>query len=109
MNQGTQVDPDFLDKMIDIGRLQSAIDRSYREYQDVLTNPESFQQYVGKAKAAAKRDLLRRRVERLADIEDFKDYSQELDALVAGASQDEQRYIYTVLANIDKRKKKGGE
>lgn len=109
VNQGTQEDTDFLDKVIDIGRLQSALDRHQKEYQEVLTNPEAFHQYVGRAKQRAKRDLMRRRAERIADIEDFKEYSQQLDELLAGASQDEQRYVRSILDGIDRKRAKERE
>jgi len=97
VNQGVQEDADFLDKVIDMGRLEGALKMHQQQYLEMLTNPEAFQNYVMQAKARAKRDLLRRRTERVAKIEDYKTFAQELDNLLAGASQEEQMYIRSVL------------
>lgn len=105
IQQGQQRDVDFLDKVVDMGRLEKGIKDYHTQYQAILADPRAFQNYVLKAKYNAARDLTRRRAERIANIEDFQEYSQELDKLMANASQQEANDIVAVLREKDAQQK----
>ena len=105
IQQGQQMDEDFLDKVVDMGRLEKGIKDYHTQYQAILADPNVFQNYVLRTKYNVARDLTRRRAERIANIEDFQEYSQELDKLMANASQQEANNIVSVLREKDEQQK----
>lgn len=105
IQQGQQMDEDFLDKVVDMGRLEKGIKDYHTQYLAILADPNVFQNYVLRTKYNAARDLTRRRAERIANIEDFQEYSQELDKLMANASQQEANDIVSVLREKDEQQK----
>lgn len=105
VQQGMAQDADFLDKIVDLGRLEKGIKDYHQQYQAVLSDPKAFQNYVQRAKYNAQRDLTRRRAERIAGIQNFQEYSQELDRLTANASQQEMNEIMSTLRAEDQRQK----
>lgn len=106
VQQGMAQDVDFLDKVVDMGRLEKGIKDYHTQYQAILSDPKAFQNYVQRAKYNAQRDLTRRRAERIANIENFQEYSQELDKLTANASQQEINEIFATLRSEDARQKR---
>lgn len=105
VQQGMAQDSDFLDKVVDMGRLEKGIKDYHTQYQAILSDPKAFQNYVQRAKYNAQRDLTRRRAERIANIQNFQEYSQELDRLTANASQQEINEIFATLREQDKKEK----
>ena len=103
--QGMAQDADFLDKVVDMGRLEKGIKDYHTQYQAILSDPKAFQNYVQRAKYNAQRDLTRRRAERIANIQNFQEYSQELDRLTANASQQEMNDIMAALREQDRKAK----
>lgn len=103
VQQGMAQDADFLDKVVDMGRLEKGIKDYHQQYQAILSDPKAYQNYVQRAKYNAQRDLTRRRAERIAGIQNFQEYSQELDRLTANASQQEMNEIMSVLREQDRR------
>ena len=103
VQQGMAQDADFLDKVVDMGRMEKGIKDYHQQYQAILSDPKAFQNYVLRAKDNAKRDLTRRRAERIANIQNFQEYSQELDRLTANASQQEMNEIFATLRAEDAR------
>ena len=105
VQQGMAQDADFLDKIVDMGRLEKGIKDYHAQYQAILSDPRAFQNYVQRAKYNAQRDLTRRRAERIANIQNFQEYSQELDRLTANASQQEMNEIMATLMEQDRKQK----
>ena len=106
VQQGMAQDADFLNKVVDMGRLEKGIKDYHTQYQAILSDPKAFQNYVQRAKYNAQRDLTRRRAERIANIQNFQEYSQELDRLTANASQQEINEIFATLRSEDARQKR---
>ena len=96
---------DFVDKVVDMGRLEQAIDSYHKSYIDVMSDPNAFQRFVRKAEQTARLDLARMRAERVADIEDFQEFSQEWDKMDANASEEEARVINAVMREHSARKR----
>ncbi len=105
LQQATAIDEDALDKIVDIGRLESAIKNYHQQYQAILSDPHAFNHYVKRAKQNLAIDLATRRAERIADIEDFKEFSQELNKLTANASPVETFTIFNTLREHDNKKR----
>lgn len=106
IQQGTQVYDDFIDKVVDMGRLEKSIKDYHSQYQEILSDPNAFYKYVKKAEQKAAIDLLRRRAERVANIEDYQEYAQELDRLTVNASDMEAKIIMSTLREASERQKK---
>lgn len=106
IQQGTARDANFVDKVIDMGRLEKGIKDYHTQYQAILSDPRAFQNYVQRAKYNAETDLIKRRAERISRIDDFEQYSQELDRLTANASQGEVYMINNFLRGENERAKK---
>ncbi len=106
IQQGMAQDADFLDKVVDMGRLERDIKDYHTQYQAILSDPKAFQNYVQRAKYNAQRDLTRRRAERVSRIQNYPEYAQELDRLTANASQLEMREIMQTLMNEDAKQKR---
>ena len=97
MQQAQAVDEDFLDKTIDIARLEKGVKNYHQQLQSILSDPKAFSNYVGRVKFNTAQDLLRRRAERVARIEDYKEFSRELDKLMAGASDMDMMTIINAM------------
>ncbi len=106
VQQGMAQDADFLDKVVDMGRLEKSIKDYHTQYQTILSDPRAYHNYVQRAKYNAQRDLTRRRAERIAGIQNYQEYAQELDRLTANASQQETNEIMQTLRAADARQKK---
>ena len=106
VQQGMAQDADFLDKVVDMGRLDKGIKDYHTQYLNILSDPKAYHNYVQRAKYNAQRDLTRRRAERVAGIQDYQEYAQELDRLTANASQQEMNEILQILRQEDVRQKK---
>ena len=106
VQQGMAQDNDFLDKVIDMGRLEKGIKDYHTQYQAILSDPNAFHNYVQRAKYNAQRNLTRRRAERIAGIQNYQEYAQELDRITANASQQEVNEIMQTLRREDAKQKK---
>lgn len=106
VQQGMAQDADFLDKVVDMGRLEKGIKDYHTQYQAILSDPNAFQNYVQRARYNAQRDLTRRRVERIANIQDYQDFASELDRITANASQQEMNEIMATLRAENEKQKR---
>lgn len=105
IQQGTAIDEDFLDKAVDLYRLEKGVKDYHSQYQAILSDPNAFYNYVQRTKRNAAIDLLKRRTERVADIKDYKEYSRELNKLTANASQEDMMIIMNTLRNRSSKQK----
>lgn len=97
VQQGMMLDEDFLNKVIDTGRLSKAIQDYHTDYQNILSDPNAYQNYVKGVKSKAQIDLVRRRAAQLARVEDYKEFSQGLDKMLGNASEVERMIITQTL------------
>lgn len=106
IRQGSERDANFLDKVVDLGRIEKGIRDYYEGYNEILSDPQSFQNFVQGVKLEAAVNKAQRQAERIADIEDFGKYSAELDALLANASDFERNVISRALASQNSKWKR---
>ena len=109
LQQASAVDENFLDKVIDMGRLEKGIKDYHSQLQSILTDPNTFSNYVQKVKYNASLDTARRRAEWVASIKDYKEFAKELDKLTANASNGELLTIFDALKQSDKKSKQQAE
>lgn len=105
ISQGTSIDPDFMDNVVDMGRLDGSIKNYHSEYQAILSDPKAFGKYVRREKQKAAMNLTRRRAERLGRIEDYKEFAEEFDRMTANASILDKQIILQTLREQDARRK----
>ena len=105
LQQATGIDEDFLDKVVDMFRLDKGIRDYHTQYQAILSDPNAFYNYVQKTKYKAALDLTRRRAERVANIKDYKEYSKELNKLMANASQGDMNVILDTMRKRSNKEK----
>lgn len=105
LQQATAIDEDFLDKTVDLFRLDKGIRDYHTQYQAILSDPNAFYNYVQKAKYKAALDLTKRRAEWVAGIKDYKEYSKELNKLMANASQGDMNVILNTMRERSNKEK----
>lgn len=105
VEQAQAMDEDFVDKVVDMGRLERGIKNYHQQLQSILLDPKAFSQYVDRAKFHTAQDLLRRRAERVSRIDDYKEFSRELDKLMAGASPIDVMTITQTMQEANRKMK----
>ena len=109
LQQASATDEGFLDKVIDMARLDRGIKSYHSQFQAILTDPNAFRNYVQRAKVDASLDITRRRAEWVSTIKDYKDYARELDKLLANASPMETMTIFGALRQGENERKRETE
>lgn len=94
INNGTATDAQFLNKIRDAARIQSGIKRYINDYNAILTDPQSFNIYVYRAKQEAKKEAYKRRYDSLKSIKDYTEFAQAMDKLFVDGSPQERQTIF---------------
>lgn len=97
INQGIQADEKFLDKIIDMGRIDSSIDNFQKQYLDILSSTDNLDKFAIRAKQAARDALSAKRLESIERIGNYSDFATEMDNLVLGNNQRETALIMDAL------------
>lgn len=97
INRGTAQDINFSSKMQDAGKLEVASRTYLTQYNEILTDPQAFNNYVARQKAAANDVLSKKKYESLSQITDYSQFAKELDKIYDTSSQREQRLIESAL------------
>ena len=97
INRGTAANVDFSSKIQDAGRMEGASKAYLTQYNEILTDPQAFNNYVARQKAAANDVLSKKKYESLSQIADYTQFARELDKIYDTNSQREQRLIEAAL------------
>ena len=97
VQQGMAQDANFLDKVVDAGRMQAAIESFYAQRQAILTDPKSYQNYVRAAKRNAQLERIRMRAQHIGSIEDYTKFAEEMDRVLSNSSFQEKDTIMRTL------------
>ena len=97
INRGTAANVDFSSKIQDAGKMEGASKAYLTQYNEILTNPQAFNNYVARQKAAANDVLSKKKYESLSQIADYTQFARELDKIYDTSSQREQRLIESAL------------
>lgn len=92
-NQGTAQDENFLDKMIDAGRIRNSIESFNTQYQAILSDPHSFNNYVFNARQSAADIASKRKFQAMNNIQNYADFAREMDKMYSESSGREQMLI----------------
>lgn len=97
INRGTAQDINFSSKMQDSGRLEAASRTYLTQYNEILTNPQAFNNYVARQREAANDVISKKRYESLSQITDYTQFARELDKIYDTSTQREQALIESAL------------
>lgn len=97
INRGTAANVDFSSKVQDAGRMEGASKAYLTQYNEILTDPQAFNNYVARQRAAANDVLSKKKYESLSQITDYTQFARELDKIYDTSSQREQRLIESAL------------
>lgn len=92
-NQGTAQDENFLDKMVDAGRIRNSIESFNAQYQAILSDPHSFNNYVFNARQSAADIASKRKFQAMNNIQNYADFAREMDKMYRESSGREQMLI----------------
>lgn len=90
INEGTSQDRDFLSKIVDIGRIENSIKTFYDQYNAILSDRDSFKDYVFYAKAAAADIAIKRRYDSLNKMTDYGTFAKEMDRVYKEGTEREK-------------------
>lgn len=97
INIGTAQDIDFSSKLQDSGKLEVASRAYLTQYNNILTDPEAFNNYVARQREAASDIVSKKRYESLSQIEDYSKFARELDKIYDTSTQRERALIESAL------------
>lgn len=101
VQQGMAQDANFLDKVVDAGRMQASIESFYAQRQAILTDPKSYQNYVRAAKRNAQLERIKMRAQHIGNIEDYTEFADEMDRVLSNSSFQERDTIMRTLRDSD--------
>ena len=101
VNQGTAQDENFLDKIIDAGRIKNSIDTFNAQYQAILSDPDSFNNYVYNARQSAADIASRKKYQAMNNIQDYATFAREMDKMYNESSFREQSLITRAFRDKD--------
>lgn len=97
IQQGMAQDADFLDKVVDAGRMEASIKAFYAQRQAILTDPNAYQNYVKAIKVNAQLERTRIRAGIIEEIKDYAEFAKEMDKILTNSSFVEQDIIQRTL------------
>ena len=97
INRGTAANVDFSSKIQDAGRMESASKSYLVQYNNILTDPQAFNNYVARQREAANDVISKKRYESLSQITDYAQFARELDKIYDTSTQREQALIESAL------------
>ncbi len=101
VNQGTAQDENFLDKIIDAGRIKNSINTFNAQYQAILSDPDSFNNYVYNARQSAADIASKRKYQAMNNIQDYATFAREMDKMYNESSFREQSLITRAFRDKD--------
>jgi hypothetical protein len=74
-------DRELLNKIIDLGRIDKSINNFNSQYIEILRDPDTFNDYIHRAKLAAKDVTIKGRYDAIDALTDYKEFAKALDDL----------------------------
>lgn len=97
VNKGISQDKDFLGKIVDAGRIESARQRFLKQYNQVLTDQSGMRAYALEAKAQAADAIARQRADEIAGINNYQEFASALDNALDTMSERSKRALIKKL------------
>lgn len=97
VNKGIAQDKDFLGKIVDVGRIESARQRFLKQYNQVLTDQSGMRAYALEAKAQAADAIARQRADEIAGISNYQEFASALDNALDTMSERSKRALIKKL------------
>lgn len=97
--RGTAQDRDFFSKIVDAGRIENSTKTFLEQYNSILTDPSSFNNYVYAAKRAAADIATKKKYQALNSMTEYKPFAREMDKLFREGTTREQELITKAFKN----------
>lgn len=99
IQQGTAIDRDFLSKVVDQGKIENSRKTFMEQYNAILSDKDSFNHLVHRAKQQAADVLTKKRFELLNGIQDYSQFADEMDKVLLEEGTRAQSMIMRGLDN----------
>lgn len=99
IQQGTAIDRDFLSKVVDQGKIENSRKTFMEQYNAILSDKDSFNHLVHRAKQQAADVLTKKRFELLNGIQDYSQFAGEMDNILSTEGTRAQAMIMRGLDN----------
>ncbi len=90
---GTTQDRDFFSKIVDAGRIENSTKTFYEQYNAILSDKDSFNNFVHRARQSAADIATNRRYQSLEAMQDYSQFASELDNIFNTGTAREQAII----------------
>lgn len=104
--QLTAKDTELINKINDIARIQQATEKYLKDYQAVIANPETFNIYSKRAKAARQTENYKKRYQSISALQDYSEFSQAMDKLFIDGTTEERN---TILRQFERDQQKADD
>lgn len=91
--RGIAQDRDFFSKVVDAGRIENSMKTFYDQYNAILSDKDSFNNFVHAARQSAADIATKRRYQALNDIQDYSSFARELDRVFNEGTTREQAIL----------------
>lgn len=104
--QLTAKDTELINKINDVARIQQATEKYLKDYQAVIANPETFNIYSKRAKAARQTENYKKRYQSISALQDYSEFSQAMDKLFIDGTTEERN---TILRQFERDQQKADD
>lgn len=91
--EGTSQDRDFFSKVVDAGRIANSMKTFYDQYNTILSDKDSFNNFVFRAKQSAADIATKRRYQALNNMQEYSSFARELDRVFNEGTTREQAIL----------------
>lgn len=91
--EGTAQDRDFFSKVVDAGRIANSMKTFYDQYNAILSDKDSFNNFVFRAKQSAADIATKRRYQALNNMQEYSSFARELDRVFNEGTTREQAIL----------------
>lgn len=91
--EGTAQDRDFFSKVVDAGRIANSMKTFYDQYNAILSDKDSFNNFVFRAKQSAADIATKRRYQALNNTQEYSSFARELDRVFNEGTTREQAIL----------------
>lgn len=97
INQGVSVYNDFINKVQDAGRINLAQQAYLKQYNSILSDPESFNAFSNRIKQEVAYDNTKKKYQFLNEVTDYASFVKSLDAAYRESDFNERNVIRNIL------------
>lgn len=102
VQNGTSIDPQFVDKVLDAGHIRQAMQSYTIDYAKTISDPESFSVFAKNAKMSAIKEGYAKRYNAINNSKTYDEFADKMDKLIVQSTPYEQDLILKKFARENK-------